>query len=159
MSRVVFLMRAAALPATLAWMVGTATLFVVACWSTASDAHARGAAQLGVASPQTTLGTILFLLLAYGFGAALVILPTCLLSVVPLGLFPPAWPGWRPTPAAVLGAGSGPVAMYVWAAGYRGEWFVPNPFDSAHVGLAAVAALVGTTFGFLFARAVRRAGH
>ena len=37
------------------------------------------------------------------------------------------------------------MAMYVWAAGYRGEWFVPNPSDSAHVGLAAVAALVGTT--------------
>ncbi len=83
-SRAALLLRAAVLPAILAWVVGTAILFMVACWSTASDAHARGAAWLGVASPQATLGTILFLLLAYGFGAALVILPTCLLSVVPL---------------------------------------------------------------------------
>ncbi len=158
-SRAVLLLRAAVFPATLAWMVGTVTLSGLAWWLAASDVHAQGASWLDGDSPRDVLSTILSLLLVYGYGAAVVIFPACLLSVAFLSLLPPAWPVWRPAPAAVLGAVLGPVATYGWAAGCRGEWFVPEPFDGVHAGLAAVAALVGTTFCWRYARAVRRAGR
>ena len=158
-SRAVLLLRAAIFPTTLAWMVGTVALSGLAWWLAASDVRAQGASWLGGGSPRDVLPTIPSLLLVYGYGAAAVIFPTCLLSVAFLSLFPPAWPMWRPAQAAVLGAVLGPVALYGWAAGCRGEWYVPESFDSVHIGLAAVAALVGTTFGWRYARAVHRASR
>ena len=151
-------MRAAVVPATIAWLVGVLSLPLAALLVDIFAAQARGepwwhAAPLA-RKVSEDLGYVPIMLVA----VAVVVFPTCLLVVVPLlKLLPRTSPLWQPGRAALTGAIVGPMAMYLWSAGSELQFFVPNLLDSSQQGAAAAAALVGMTFGFQYAKSVRAA--
>ena len=151
-------MRAAVVPATIAWLVGVVGYTLASLWIAVFDAHARGASWLNAVTragrPPADFGYLPIV----GIAVAAVVFPTCLLVVVPLlKLLPRSSPLWRPGRAALTGAIVGPVAMYVWSVGVELQFFVPNLLDHSQQGFAAAAALVGLTFGFQYAKAIRTA--
>lgn len=151
-------MRAAVVPATIAWLVGVLGLPLAALFADLFAAQARGEPWWH-ATPlarrvSEDLGYMPFMLVA----VAVVVFPTCLLVVAPLlQLLPRTSPLWRPVYAALAGAIAGPVATYLWSVGVKLQFFVPNLLDRSQQGLAAAAALVGMTFGFQYAKAIRTA--
>ena len=91
-------------------------------------------------------------LLFWAFSVGVVVFPTCLIVVTPLlKLLPPSSPLRRPGIAAFIGAASGPIAMYVWAAVFLKSSFVPDIREDAHLYFGCGSALVGATFAFTYA--------
>jgi hypothetical protein len=92
-------------------------------------------------------------ILFWAFYVGIVAFPTCLLIVAPLLKFIPPSSGLRhPGIALLVGAASGPVAMYIWAALYLRRAFMPDIREQAHLFFGCASALVGATFAFSYAR-------
>jgi hypothetical protein len=94
-------------------------------------------------------------LLCYFVG--IVVVPTCMLIVTPLLAFVPRTSLlWRPVWACVVAAISGPFVMYLWAAGFRGRFFVPELHDSTHRYLGFLSLFAGVVFAYRYTTQVVR---
>ena len=92
-------------------------------------------------------------IMAYFVG--IVVVPTCMLVVTPLlRLLPRTSLLWRPSWACAIGAIAGPIAMYLWTAGFRRSFFIPEPHDSTHLFVGICSAVAGTVFAYSYARGV-----
>lgn len=151
-------MKAAIVPATIAWAVGVCVMLVIFYYDEYTEAHLRGDPFSVGSSVFEALYTLCFFGLVYGVGVAAVVFPLCLLVVVPLLRFlPRSSPLWWPPFAATIGAAAGPLAMYVWSAALRFEFYLPSAHDSNQVWGAVAALLVGAAFGYLYAKSIRTA--
>ena len=127
-----------------AWLSGSALIMAYS--------YATKAASSWTATPVTDVLKGLSIL-AYFVG--IVVFPTCLLVVTPLlRLLPRTSLLWRPSLACTIGAIAGPIAMYLWTAGFRRSFFIPEPHDSAHLLLGICSAVTGTVFAYSYTRGV-----
>jgi len=136
----------AILPSIFAWIVGV-TVFLTYSYMT------RNRTQWTSTPPvQEFFQALMFI----GSAVAIVVFPTCLLIVTPLlKLLPRSSFLWRPAIAAVVGAVTAPLAMYLWAAGFLRHTFAPDIHNEAHLAFAATSVLVGITFAFSYATSIR----
>ena len=94
-------------------------------------------------------------ILSYFVG--IVIFPTCMLVVTPLlRLLPKTSLLWRPSWSCAVGAITGPIAMYLWACGFRTRFFVPELHDSTHLFFGVCSAVAGAVFAYSYARGFAR---
>jgi len=92
-----------------------------------------------------------------GYFVGVVVIPTCLFLVTPLlCLLPSNSIMWRPSWACAVGLIVGPIAMYLWASGFRGRFFIPEPHDSTHLKLGICSALTGAIFAYSYSLAIAR---
>lgn len=95
------------------------------------------------------------LVLSYFIGIA--VFPTCLIIVAPaLGLLPRNSPLWLPKSACLIGAAVGSLAVYLWFAGFKREFFLPEFHDLVHVRFMVAAVVAGVTFALSYSRSLRK---
>ncbi len=138
-------MKRAIISAVLAWIVGITFVLVIG-YVTRSPSYYT-------AEPvREFFQGILF----WAYFIGIVVFPTCLLVVTPLlNLVPPSSRVREPGIALLIGAASGPIAMYIWAALYLRRAFVPDIREQAHLFFGCASALIGATFAFTYARSHR----
>ena len=135
-------MKRAILSAILAWIVGI-TFVLAAAYVTQSPSY------------HTTEPVREFFqgILFWAFFIGIVVFPTCLLVVTPLLKFVPHSSRLRqPCIALLIGAASGPIAMYICAALYLQRAFMPDFREQGHLVFGCAASLIGATFAFSYAR-------
>ncbi len=127
------------------WLVSTLFLFA---WS-----FTLGSWQI----QELPLARIFRDLLVLGYIVAVAVFPTCLLIVVPcLRFLPRSSPLWLPKVACLIGSAVGSNAVYLWFAGFKGKFFLPQFHDRVHVQFMVAAALAGITFALSYSRSLRR---
>ena len=92
-----------------------------------------------------------------GYFVGIVVVPTCMFVVTPLlRLLPRTSLLWSPYWACAIGGIAGPIALYLWAAGFRGRFFIPEPHDSTHLFFGICSGLTGVVFAYSYSRGIVR---